>query len=155
MSFAEDNRIYIAPYKVPAMPIDGEDGALVLSGAICAVGLQAELVDTRTAAKGVTKPKNYRQLLAAPDKAQWFNGMEAKMDNYTKLNLFTLVDPDTLDEKVAIMNSLWAFALAFSTDKVAQPHIAIVMNSRILYTSGMSSSDPIFGAGGSWGDDGS
>ena len=58
-------------------------------------------------------PKNQREYLRSPQRAQWRTAMERKMDQYQQLKVFKLVPRAGLDPK-SIMGSLWAFKIKFN-----------------------------------------
>ena len=58
-------------------------------------------------------PKNQREYLRSPQRAQWRTAKEKKMDQYQQLKVFKLVPRAGLDPK-RIMGSLWAFKIKFN-----------------------------------------
>ena len=58
-------------------------------------------------------PKNQREYLRSPQRAQWRTAKEKKMDQYQQLKVFRLVPRAGLDPK-RIMGSLWAFKIKFN-----------------------------------------
>ena len=59
-------------------------------------------------------PTNERDYLRSPDKDQWRNAKELKMDEYNAIHMFDLVSRDeAIASGFPIMGSLWAYAIKF------------------------------------------
>ena len=57
-------------------------------------------------------PKNEREYLRSPQRAEWRTAKEKKMDQYLELRVFKLVSRKGIDPK-RIMGSLWAYKIKF------------------------------------------
>ena len=58
-------------------------------------------------------PKNEREYLRSPQRAQWRTAREKKMDQYVDLQVFKLVKRAGIDPK-RIIGSLWANKIEFN-----------------------------------------
>ena len=57
-------------------------------------------------------PKNEREYLRSPQRAQWRSAKEGKMDQYKALKVYRLISRLGIDPK-KIMGSLWAYKISY------------------------------------------
>ena len=100
-------------FDVRSSLYDIEDGAVFTKRVLAAVVGGEEIAIEPDDPRQWHCPKNEREYLRSPQRAQWRSAKEGKMDQYRALGVFKLVSRKGLNPK-SIMGSLWAYKIASS-----------------------------------------
>ena len=100
------------PFSVVSYLYDFEDDVMFTRNVITAIINGVEMVIDPNEPENWHTPKNEREYLRSPQRAQWRTAREKKMDQYMDLKVFKLVNRAGIDPK-RIMGSLWANKIKF------------------------------------------
>jgi hypothetical protein len=100
------------PTSIVSHEYDVEYGSWIKRHVIAAVINGTEHNIDPSDANNWHTPKNEREYLRSPQRAEWRTAKEKKMDQYLELRVFKLVSRKGIDPK-RIMGSLWAYKIKF------------------------------------------
>ena len=96
--------------------VDIESGKIKSSIAVVAVVADDLLSVDLSLAHKWHVPQNEREYLRSPQKAQWRNAREIKMDTYKQINVFKLMKRADVPSGFKVYRSLWAHTIKFNAD---------------------------------------
>ena len=100
-------------FSVISCLYDFEDDVMFTCNVITAIVNGVEMIIDPSEPQNWHTPKNEREYLRSPQRAQWRTAREKKMDQYMDLNVFKLVRRAGINPK-RIMGSLWANKIKFN-----------------------------------------